>query len=215
MKNKVLVYQMGKVGSLAVRKALIESRIPVSHVHRIAAKQSRHWHIKEYTHIISLVRDPVARNISEFTKREYPHPTKLSGPQLAQKFIRDHNHGWPLIWWGCELIPVVNFDFFRLPFDHSKGHATYQLPTSQKLLILQTEKLALEGHRIIGDFLGISLPPIPLFNRTGDTQSRAALHSILMQHLTLPKDLLDLYYENNTTRYFYSAAQIAAFRGRW
>jgi hypothetical protein len=129
----VLIYQMGKVGSSSL-KASIAPVWPglTIHTHNIFTARQRQAAVRlldqevlskeRPTFIITLVREPIGRNISAFfqnlrryTGVEYG-PATFSMEELIGIFLKKHNHSRPLTWFDTRFKPLVNIDVYEHKF---------------------------------------------------------------------------------------------------
>ena len=150
--SPIVVYQMGKVGSVTICESLRAARLgrPVVHVHyltpdgirnamlcNIDAKglysPMRSWTSRYVRHrldhnlekgiwtVISLVREPVARNISAFfenlanTHQDLGSDRQQPGDLIARlqmRFLETYNHRVPLTWFDDEVKPTFGIDVY-------------------------------------------------------------------------------------------------------
>jgi hypothetical protein len=154
----VLVYQMGKVGSKSVTDSLQNKGVaPVYHVHQLhpphlrtlnrrrreRGDPERDHRIELYLHrtlieperrskYVSLVRDPVSRNVSAFFQNLQVHlassPFDETPPlqELIDYFVETYDHDVPLTWFQKEVHPVLGIDVFSSSFPKRKGYQVYQ-----------------------------------------------------------------------------------------
>ena len=101
--------------------------------------------------VITLVREPVVRNISGFFESvEYLIPDfygrlekgQLSLDELSHSFIHDYKfHDIPLHWFDIELKAALGIDVFASSFPIDKGFAMYE-SVKADLLLLRLESLS-------------------------------------------------------------------------
>ena len=248
----IVVYQMGKVGSSTVYRSLrsLGLRRQLHHVHllnnldaiedgvrrlypdpvgtlaqiekgrrlrrRILQRRGTTWNL------ISLVRDPVQRNVSAFFESltevipdvyERRARDDIALADIRDAFLDRFDHDAPLSWFQSQLEPVFGIDVFAVGFDTEKGYATYEAPGA-RLLVLRLENLMEDGETAIREFLDLddfALVPanIALDKRYAD------LYSEFERSVTLPPSYLERMYESRFARHFYSTAEIEAFEQRW
>ena len=221
---EVLVYQMGRVGSVAVSKALKTAGIKRTiHVHYMYpggeyAATSRTKLLLERIqtsdnkwNVVSLVRDPIKRNLSEYTR-------KLGGPVLPSKaafthnFLHFYNHIWPLVWFDLELNRTFNINVYAMPFDKAKGYTVYALP-NVNLLIVHTEKLDHVAGRAFKEWLGLENFSVPHKNET--IEPRKSYYEYAKEKLLFSPGFLDYVYNSKYVQHFFTGGQIRAFREGW
>lgn len=216
--KSILVYQMGRVGSVSVRDGLLSAGIPqVIHAHYLQS-QGEHYKRRGLPDklprtIVSLVRDPLARNLSEFLRRINPQES-WTGKKLVKVFLRDFNHIWPFVWWKQELSGYLGVDVLGLAFNNKSGFAVYE-QAHFRLLILKTETLQTSAPVVLGKFVGRDEVPIPHKNRTDYDPERLKLREFFMAEFAPSEALLDWYYDNPTVQHFYSPSQVNNFRNKW
>jgi len=218
MKTPVLLYQMGRVGSLSVKTAMEDAGFFVDHCHSLFQGSEHYPHginIEERPLIVSLVRDPIARNVSEFLRRLTTNQQRGRAADLVKNFLRDFNHIWPMLWWQAELGRALGVDIRSFPFNKRRGYSEYTIK-GHKVIIIQTEKLSKLGHTALSDFLGKPVANIPHDNK-GGLGNRKVLSESFNAALkeSLSPALLDWYYRHPITRHFFSLVEIENFRSRW
>ena len=166
----VFVYQMGKVASTSVFESL-KRQYPgcVFHGHYFSANHSdleirslfkyaaqSHYKLK----IISLVRDPVSRNISAFFqnfKRDTGTDVKQCNKsmlQLRDMFLKNYPHEIPWVWFDNNIKKHFGIDVYEYPFPKS-GHITIQEGPVELLLMKHDLDDSLK-QELVGAFVGNS-----------------------------------------------------------
>ncbi len=174
--------------------------------------------------VITLVRDPVAVNISGFFHNQQWWPAELSQAAnteptaayldtLKQAFLDDYPHEVPDAWYDKEFRPLHDIDVFATPFDMSKGYVVYRSPVADALL-LKLESLEGSAPAAFREFLGIDDFELVTTNTAEDKQY-ARLYKAFRKQLVLPDDYLDRIYGSQLAHHFYTPEEIAAFRRKW
>jgi hypothetical protein len=178
--------------------------------------------------VISIVRDPVARNISAFfqafpiyfSQEAAKHGGKsISGlevDRLISLFLDqfgEDRHRLPLEWFQIHMQPAFGLDLYDSPFDRDKGYQTYSNQQCE-LLVLRMEDLRNTLQPALRDFLGVEIPALASANVSADKEY-ADTYREFMEQMTLPPSYLDTLYNSAYARYFYSEDEIAGFRRRW
>ena len=198
--DPVIVYQMGKVGSMSVvdslKHAYAELSLPVQvhHVHmlnnldniesqevrarvnpadtlaamqgyralraEIDADLTRRWTV------ITLVREPVGRNIAWFFQNlhelipdweERMRAKTLGLKELQELFLQSPRvkHAVPEVWFRNQLQPVFDVDVFAEPFPTEIGYKIYRQSTRSSLLLIRVENLTDCASLAMKEFLGL------------------------------------------------------------
>jgi hypothetical protein len=248
----IVVYQMGKVGSSTVYRSLrsLELPRPVHHVHLLNDLDALEEQIKRFYpdpsgtlaqiekgrrlrrrmlrnraatwNVVSLVRDPVQRNVSAFFESitevipdvyERCARDDIAIADIKDAFLDRFDHDAPLSWFQSQLRPVFGIDVFAVGFDTDKGYATYEAPGA-RLLVIRLENLMQDGEAAIGEFLGLDDFELVATN-IGRDKRYADLYAEFERRVTLPPSYLDRMYGSRFARHFYSSVEIEAFAQQW
>lgn len=178
--------------------------------------------------VISIVRDPIARNISTFFQSFPVYFSKESGDQgeaalgtiaiddLIRLFLEqfgERRHNMPLAWFQTHMQPAFGVDVYATPFDRDRGFTVIE-DASCDLLLLRTETLRATLPEALQEFLGISIPGVEDSNVSSD-KDYAMAYRAFKSRLTLPKEYLDRMYDSVYSRHFYSDEDIHRFRRAW
>lgn len=251
-REPIVVYQMAKVGSRTVYRSLrsLDLPRPVLHAHvlneldaleervrqlypdpvgtlaeiengrrlrrRILRSRGRTWHV------ITLVRDPVSRDVSAFFHNltevipdvyERYARDEIAVADIRDAFLHRYDHDAPLGWFQSQLEPVFGIDVFAVPFDTKAGYATYETPTA-RLLLIRLEDLETHGKAAISEFLGLDEFELVSTNLARDKPYND-LYAAFERNVTLPASYLAHMYDSRLARHFYSDSEIEAFKERW
>jgi hypothetical protein len=185
--------------------------------------------------IISLVRDPVARNVSHFF--QWPNMVleqsdggyHLRSPvfnydrilkaeaiegELANLFMtRFKLHERPLIWFDKELKRHFGIDVYSCEFPKGKGYSIYRNGQTDALVI-KLEQLGDIARSAFKEFLGIESFELVDAN-IGREKNTSELYGRFLDSIKLPPDYLDAMYNSRFVAHFYSRKEIDGFRARW
>ena len=173
--------------------------------------------------MITLVRDPVARNISTFfqvmdglfpeLEAQYRAGTH-SIEMLHRRFLAaGFNQVSPDQWFEEQLRPVTGIDVFMEPFPWEQGYAIIRRGRVT-LMAIRMENLRNCVARAFWETFRIPCFRVPFYN-TAEERWYRDLYREFIGTLVLPERFLALMYESRMTRHFYSPAEIATFRERW
>lgn len=173
--------------------------------------------------VITLVRDPMARNMSllfQLGGRLIPDfryrcdADTLDPVAVFEQFER----AFPsqvrcMRWFDDELRRVFDVNPFDVPFDRDAGYQVYPGPIADVLLI-RTDRLNQVGEEALRRFLGLTE------FRWKQTNSRAGKgngrrYVDLLDRITLPRAYVDRFYETPEVRHFFAPAELDRMRARW
>ena len=224
----ILVYQMGKVGSQSVYYSLLRANyFPVLFFHYVAQlEQERFPHYqylkqilndKSFVKIVTLVRDPVARNLSAFAhdfkgifgSRMQSH----SLAELEDMFWQYDRHLQGVQWFDEEFHVRTGIDVYSYPFDKERGFSVIQQGPIA-LLVLKLECPDAQKEYAIGQFVGIPNFRLKRFNTAMEREYKANYKEFISA-IHLPELYLDNLYGTKFVGHFYSEKEIEGFKKRW
>ncbi|HWS73247.1 MAG TPA: putative capsular polysaccharide synthesis family protein [Thermoanaerobaculia bacterium] len=243
----VIVYQMAKVGSSSVVAGLQATRLPAFHVHRMDAehlhqmrenRRALGWFIPPipaHDHlglrlrdqlidrggraaIVTLVRDPIARNISSYFEhldaiwnRPNAHES-VSLELLIEGFRSRYTHEEPLTWFDDEMLPVTGIDVYEHPFPAS-GHLVVR---REKIDLLMMKSELPDGTKAeaLSQFLGMRGLALAPANRTSD-KTKGLMYRQFLDALQLDDQYVEQMLENRYTRHFYTSAELDSLRRKY
>jgi hypothetical protein len=185
--------------------------------------------------IISLVRDPIARNVSQFF--QWPNMVMeqsdggyhLRSPvfnydrilkseavedELAKLYLtRFKLHERPLVWFDEELKHHFGIDVYGSDFPKERGYAIYRNGQTDAMVI-KLEHLGDIARSALKEFLGIESFELVDAN-IGSKKNTSDLYRRFLDSIRLPQDYLDTMYNSRFVSHFYSRKEIDGFRARW
>ena len=185
--------------------------------------------------IVTLTREPIGRNISEFFETIEVKPLDAgsrylvtSDPDfcdfeievdvadlndLAQVFLSKIDHDAPLRFFDQELKQVFGVDVFSTEFPISTGYKVYE-GEQVDVLLIRLENLRDCASDAFKKFL--STEEFTLANaNVGSDKAYAPLYRKFRDSIVLPESYVDRMYTSKYMQHFYSAEEIAAFRAKW
>jgi len=179
--------------------------------------------------IVTLVRDPVARNISEFFEEldvhmSYPYDRKMANlgidgvaaeleNMLLHKLTQEVDWKRPYPWFDPEIKDELSIDIFTEEFDASAGYGIFSAGNTD-LLLVKLERLAECGEKAFDEFLGIKGFRLVTRNVASKRYYSDAYRKILSR-LALPEEELEAWYSAKQVRHLYDQGEIKSFIGRW
>ena len=239
----IYVYQMAKVGSSAVYEALLERGLPAFHFHRMnrehlermrARRAELGWAprpladgdvlgLKLYdklvsrghrAKIITLVRDPIARNLSSYFEHldaiwnTRDAHASVSMEDLHRGFGERFPHDEALTWFDDELRAAFGIDVYKHPFPAS-GHQRIG-----DLLILKTELDDATKAAAVAGFLGLRELSLKSVNVT-EAKAKGDAYRRFRSTLRLDPAYVDRMLDARYTRHFYTDVEREAMRRKY
>ena len=183
--------------------------------------------------VITLVRDPVARNLSSFFQHitmerlnsenmyilksdEYDFEVTIVDnnlDQLIALFFERNRHNSPLAFFDRELKGVLNVDVFSSDFPIEQGYKIYKTDRVDVLLI-RLENLNDCGPAALEEFLNIEKIALVKMN-VGLEKNYSDAYQQFKNSIILSEAYLDKMYNSKYSHHFYNQAEIEQFREKW
>lgn len=173
--------------------------------------------------VISLVRDPVATNLSGFFHNTDWWPQELRDVAISRSsgwqerlwlhFLETYPHSVPATWFDMEMKPLFDIDVMASQFPQERGYQLYSSPVAS-LLLLKLESLDQCAVDAFREFLGIDYRQPARSNRADD-KWYANLYREFIATTPIPESYLSSLYQTDFARHFYSPAEIDGFTRRW
>ncbi|MBD3289158.1 hypothetical protein GF337_10165 [candidate division KSB1 bacterium] len=187
---------------------------------RINSDSSKKWTI------ITLVRDPIARNISSFFQDinhrfpEFNYPQKartLKQDELVTELIKlyfeKHDHEKPLWWFDKELKQTFGVDVYSTPFPKNHGYKVYNCKRA-KVLLIRLENLDQCKKKAFREFLNID--NFELFNvNLAEQKGYSEIYHKFKSSICFPKSYIDKFYKSKLVKHFYTQKEIRDFELKW
>jgi hypothetical protein len=180
---------------------------------------AQHWNI------ITLVRDPIARNIAVFFHNLTEYITDwherytigaLDVHEVQEVFLEvasayDRLDSWFDI--QMKAIPAFGIDVYATPFPREIGYKIYPGSAQARLLLIRLEDLTECAERAMQEFLGIE--NFTLYNtNVADVKNYADLYRAF-KDLPLPSGYVEKIYKTRLARHFYNEAELDMFKRKW
>lgn len=176
--------------------------------------------------IVTLVRDPIAREISDFFQNiNLYHPelfdqnAKLDenrSTKLLCEILNNFNESadYACTWFDKELKAVFDIDVFSYPFDTKKGYSIME-KGNVKVLCIRLEDL----DTVFGDAMTRLLSKKLHFTlhkkNIGQEKPLSESLKVTLEKLVLPNDTYNKIYSSRFVRHFYSQDMIDSFIAKW
>ncbi len=182
--------------------------------------------------IVSLVREPVSRNVAAFFQNlslffGYELDSeieRLGEAKVTEELIKlflEHYGGKsdkiamdadPLTWFDDEIRPVFGIDVFSSEFPHDPGYQVIENDRC-RLLLIRLEDLQ-ASHIALAEFVGVN--GLSLNNQNvGSAKRYQSVYSRFKREFRAPAWYLERLYSSRYARHFYTPAEIDSFRLQW
>lgn len=186
--------------------------------------------------VVTLIRDPIARNISSFFETLqvesgepdglYKISADIRSPysfdimvhiddfsELIELFIEKFNHETPLIFFDEQIKSVLGIDVFDYEFPKQKGYLIYN-EKQVDLLLIRLENLTDCAEEAFEEFLNIKSFVLKKTN-VGNEKIYAPLYKQFKSSIILPDTYINDMYSSKFMRHFYTNEEIQEFKAQW
>jgi len=237
-----VVYTMGKVASSAIstairrtgrlvhdihtlndevlmremRVALEENRFPNPHICVSMAWKTREIASPQRCVYISLVRDPVARNISAYFQNlgRFNDALAAAGNGEAEALLADfmarYPHLFPVEWYDREYRQHLDIDIYDGRFRLEKG---YQISHHERVVIFRVDTPDQVKSEVLTRVLGFEVD-VQRANEAANKDYRDDYETVRTL-AAFDAGLLDRIYGSAFVRHFWAPDEIEAMRARW
>jgi len=226
----VMVYQMGKVASSSIYHPL-KKVYPGVVVHSHQFNQDawywevRNLHKRYYKEeipkfkIISLIREPIGRNISEFFHRFKQfggiesEASDFSIDEILNLFNSKLDHDFPLNWFDKNFKKHFGLDVYQFPFPKNNGYTHYSAEKADVLLMYHNLEDS-QKTDLINQFLSIDNFSVEVRN-VGEKKSYSGTYSQFKKEAKLSKTYLDKMKNSKYFTHFYTPEYIESIIAKW
>jgi len=168
--------------------------------------------------IISIVREPISRQISDLFENWETIFGNMMFDDLDIKTVEDKlsNSGsmsYLKKWFDEEFKESTGINIFNLNFDKEKGYSIYRFDDFD-LLMMKLENIDDIFIEAIQDFLNIEMKRMRVVNTAHDKKGYAKYKQI-KKELRIDREILKRNYSKDYIRHFYTDKQISTFVERW
>ena len=218
------VHQLYKNASNIHKKTIIDKHILASqYLRETLDKQQANSQLK----VVTLTRDPVARNISAFFQafpihfpetyikhKEKNIPLEERVEELIDLFLHKFDkHDVPVNWFENHIKPAFDTDVYASEFDPLKGYKIYDSPRAE-ILLLRLEDLTKCGKDAFDKFLGI--PHFEIKNKNVSSEKKySEEYALFKKGANLPEPYVERMYESQYMKHFYSKEERQKLRAKW
>jgi hypothetical protein len=192
------------------------------------------WNGKRWK-IVTLIRDPIARNLSAFFEHIELLPSPPDSPRVKrlksieyeyEVTVRDNNidelisiffekfpHESPFTYFDREFKGVLGVDLFASEFPKSIGYKCYR-ESKFDILLIRLENLNTCFAEALREFLGVERMALVEANVSADKEY-SDIYRMFKDSIHLPESYLDKMYSSRFSRHFYTDEELEQFKRSW
>jgi len=235
-----VVYTMGKVASTAISQAIIAAGLPCTDVHTLNRAQlmrrvfgtvarghipQRHlrdalWSQRKLTRqkhrylYISLVRDPIARNLSAYFENRHflsAHDRQITDPhQVLAHFHATYTHRQPLTWFAREFETQLGIDVYAQAFPQQQK---FSYDAATNTVIFRTDCPDATKSAVLSQLLARDITVGR--SNLGTQSDYHALYAQVQATASFDPTFVQQTYDTRFARHFWTAPERAAFVASW
>lgn len=163
--------------------------------------------------VITIVREPIARNISAFFQNLHAFALSHEVPtdQLVEAFKTRYPHNVPLEWFDRELNDGVDFDIFAESFDRDARVGRYSKNAFEFLIMRMDAELGRQQTEV-SEFVG---QPVSLvIENSSKTKPYAAAYQAFKNHLSLEPEYVERMYNSKFAKHFWTENELSQLAER-
>ena len=171
------------------------------------------------TKIITLVREPIARNISayfqnmEFSEAEKNAQNDLEIEKLTSGFIQKYSHDVPLNWFDVELKKTTGIDIYKYDFPKQQGYQIIDSPPYH-VLILRHDLDDRLKEKCITTFLDIDTFKLSRSNEAS-SKEYAEIYRKFISSVKLRDKYIKHMLSSRYAQHFFSTKEIRDISNKW
>ena len=168
--------------------------------------------------IITLVREPMARDVSDLFHNLSIYMKKFGMKEfdideLINNFLNKFDYEYTLEWFDKELRNFLNIDVFEIPFPHDVKYKILKKGRIE-VLIMRTEDLSNVFCDAMKEFTGVHFKKL-INSNVARNKEYAQLYFSFIEALPVTAKNLDERYNTKYTHHFYTDEEIDRFRKKW
>lgn len=166
-------------------------------------------HSKNKIKYISLVREPVSREISSFyqNRQLYFKDVLPNDFKEINNLIESRGYDLALNWFDYELKKHLDFDVYSQSFDKTKGFSIYKIDSKTELMILRTDCINKFGIVAINKFLNTDIKQMKTAN-IGNNKSNSLYQKQLKSQFKLSDENLKKIQNSKFMNHFFNSEEI-------
>ena len=217
----ILIYQTGKVGSSSVYRSIKKYNRNVLHCHTLRDVCEREDDLSQLLNlksgkIITLVRDPIARRISEMWQNITSwerYSAEVDFSEIEKYYFKKRFWVGDAEWFDNQMKKYFKINIYEHPFNTEKGYTVIKQGNIE-VLLLTLERLN-DLEEVIGNFLGIKGFKLSRDNVGKEKLYRFALQAFKESFTISQEELEELYRKSDYMKHFYSEQEREEFYAKW
>lgn len=157
---------------------------------------------------ISLVRDPIERNVAAAFQNI--DTETLGSPDDLLKAVMAYSHSLPAVWFDREFRKQLGINVFRTPFDKVNRYVR-----TEQFLIMRTDLDDEAKSRVLEAATGIFPIEVGRRNVGANKKRYHGVYEGVRGNLRFPAEFVDSIYETPFARHFWTTEELDRFRVRW
>mgnify|MGYP002266547777 CR=1 FL=1 len=196
------------------QECLARGVFPPRHICVSMAHRNRLFLKREKCLYISLLRDPIARNMSAFFQNLHLLPDEIrteGDPQkLFEKFKQAYKHSLPVTWFDREFGEQLGINVFDHPFDPGKRYIHIQ---SENVILFRVDCPDEIKGRVLSRVLGREIR----VQRQNDSANKgyATLYNKVKEKARFTPDFVDDIYSTKFSNHFWSREELNEMSSKW
>lgn len=181
--------------------------VSMAHRDRLIVKRKRCFYI-------SLVRDPIARNLSAFFQNLHLKSENIrdepNGSVLFKNFVSTYNHDIPLTWFDREFRDQLGIDIFQRPFDKQKLYSYYpSINTALFRVDCPDDVKSRVLTRILGTKIDVGRA------NDGSNKDYNERYSSVKGQAVFPRVFTERIYNSTFAKHFWTDDELKRLKSKW
>ncbi|RPF73849.1 MAG: hypothetical protein CBE49_003580 [Rickettsiales bacterium TMED289] len=166
-------------------------------------------HSKKKIKYISLVREPISREISSFYQNRPLYFKNISPNdyKAINNLIEEKAYDLALNWFDYELKKHLNFDVYSQKFDKTKGFSIYKIDSDTELMVLRTDFINKTGLLALNKFLNSDIKQIKSVN-VGSSKSNSFYQNQMKSYFKISDLNLEKIKNSKFMNHFFTKEEI-------
>jgi hypothetical protein len=178
--------------------------------------------------VVSVVREPVAINLSSFFYNFVPRNPgvniqELSDEEIITRLKKGESFSSPsfhLDWWDIEVKPMTGIDVYQYgEFPIDERSAVYSADLKQRhtdILVFRQEDMRQVARLALSNYYDIDVPELNKVNTAEEsTNNYADRYNRFKSEVSLPEEWVTAQMDSRYARFFYSDVEREAFINKW